>query len=675
MADIGKAYLQIIPKAEGITGQLGQLIDAPSKAAGEKGGKDAGHGIASGIGKALAGLAIGGTITAGLKTAMDEGAKLQQSFGGLDTIYGDASGKAKEFAAQAAQAGISANDYAEQAVSFGASLKQAFEGDTSKAVEAANTAIMDMTDNAAKMGTPIENIQNAYQGFAKGNYTMLDNLKLGYGGTKTEMERLLADASKLSGVEYNIDNLGDVYDAIHVIQGDLGLTGVAAAEASETFSGSLDAMKASAANLFGTLATGGDVQGAMSTLLTSAGTFFFDNFLPMLGEILSALPGALSTAFSTAAPMLSEKVPELLTTLGTAVTTYAPQLLAKGVTLVTNLANGVLQSIPTLVSKAQELFAAFLGAITANLPTVLAKGFEIVTNIAQGILNNIPAIIAGAGNMITQFIAFLTANLPTIAAKGGEFLKTMATRIIAAIPSVIAAVAKLIPKIVTALARLVPVALKAAWEMIKSLAQGIRQGFGNISPAIKALIQKITKPMQDMIWKVKDIMGRVMDALVAKWNSIKSKAQSVWDGIKKAISTPIEKAKELVSNAVNRIKGIFPISMGKIFSGVKLPHFKISGGTPPWGIGGQGTKPSVGIDWYARGGIAKSPSLIGIGEAGNEAIVPLSDPYMKPFAKAVASQMSGGNNITNYITVDGARDPQLVVDELLRQMNMRVRTA
>lgn len=675
MADIGKAYLQIIPKAEGITGQLGQLIDAPSKAAGEKGGKDAGQGIASGIGKALAGLAIGGTITAGLKTAMDEGAKLQQSFGGLDTIYGDASGKAKEFAAQAAQAGISANDYAEQAVSFGASLKQAFEGDTSKAVEAANTAIMDMTDNAAKMGTPIENIQNAYQGFAKGNYTMLDNLKLGYGGTKTEMERLLADASKLSGVEYNIDNLGDVYDAIHVIQGDLGLTGVAAAEASETFSGSLDAMKASAANLFGALSTGGDVQGAMSTLLTSAGTFFFDNFLPMLGEILSAIPGALSTAISTAAPMLSEKVPELLTALGTAITTYAPQLLTKGVELVTNLANGVLQSIPALVSKVQELFAAFLGAITANLPTVLAKGFEIVTNIAQGILNNIPAVIAGAGNMIAQFIAFLTANLPTIAAKGGEFLKTMATRIITAIPSVIAAVAKLIPKIVTALARLVPVALKAAWEMIKSLAQGIRQGFGNISPAIKTLIQKITKPMQDMIGKVKDIMGRVMDALVTKWNSIKSKAQSVWDGIKNAISKPIEKAKELVSNAVSRIKGIFPISMGKIFSGVKLPHFKISGGSAPWGIGGQGTKPSVGIDWYARGGIAKAPSLIGIGEAGNEAIVPLSDPYMKPFAKAVASQMSGGNNITNYIQIDGARDPQLVVDELLRQMNMRVRTA
>ena len=177
-------------------------------------------------------LIVAAGIDTVLKSAIEEGGKLQQSFGGLDTIYGEASSAAKEYAVQAAAAGISANDYAEQAVSFGASLKQAFGGDTTKAVEAANTAIMDMTDNAAKMGTPIESIQNAYSGFAKQNYTMLDNLKLGYGGTKSEMERLLADAEKLTGVHYDISNLGDVYDAIHAIQGDLGLTGVAAQEAS-----------------------------------------------------------------------------------------------------------------------------------------------------------------------------------------------------------------------------------------------------------------------------------------------------------------------------------------------------------------------------------------------------------------------------------------------------------
>ena len=175
MADLGKAYVQIIPKAEGISGKIKQTLSPGAKQA----GTNAGTSIATNIKRVLAGAAIGATVVKGFKAALDEGGKLQQSYGGLETLYGDAADAAKKYAAEAASAGISANDYAEQAVSFGASLKAAFKGDTTKAVEAANTAILDMTDNAAKMGTPLENIQNAYQGFAKGNYTMLDNLKLG----------------------------------------------------------------------------------------------------------------------------------------------------------------------------------------------------------------------------------------------------------------------------------------------------------------------------------------------------------------------------------------------------------------------------------------------------------------------------------------------------------------
>lgn len=176
MADLGKAYVQIIPKAEGISGKIGQILDKDADKAGKDAGDKTGKGFIGNVKKVIAGAAIGATVVAGFKAALDEGGKLQQSYGGLETLYGDAADAAKAYAAQAAQAGISANDYAEQAVSFGASLKQAFGGDTSAAVEAANTAIMDMTDNAAKMGTPIEDIQHAYQGFAKQNYTMLDNL-------------------------------------------------------------------------------------------------------------------------------------------------------------------------------------------------------------------------------------------------------------------------------------------------------------------------------------------------------------------------------------------------------------------------------------------------------------------------------------------------------------------
>ena len=172
MADLGKAYVQIVPKAEGISNKIGNILGRDGDKAGKDAGDKAGKGFAANFKKIVAGAAVGTAVIGGLKAALDEGGKLQQSFGGLETIYGNAADAAKNYATQAAQAGISANDYAEQAVSFGASLKQAFEGDTTKAVEAANTAIMDMTDNAAKMGTPIENIQNAYQGFAKQNYTI-----------------------------------------------------------------------------------------------------------------------------------------------------------------------------------------------------------------------------------------------------------------------------------------------------------------------------------------------------------------------------------------------------------------------------------------------------------------------------------------------------------------------
>ena len=204
MSDLGKAFVQIVPSAEGIKGSVTKVLDPEAKNAGSSAGKL----ISGNIKKLIAAAGIGAAVTKSLQIGGD----LQQSFGGLDTLYGDAADAAKAYAQEAYKAGISANTYAEQAVSFGASLKAAYSGDTTKAMQAANTAIMDMADNAAKMGTPIEQVQSAYQGFAKGQYMLLDNLKLGYGGTKTEMERLLKDAQAISGVEYNIDNLGDVYD-------------------------------------------------------------------------------------------------------------------------------------------------------------------------------------------------------------------------------------------------------------------------------------------------------------------------------------------------------------------------------------------------------------------------------------------------------------------------------
>lgn len=262
---------------------------------------------------------LGSAVKGVFSTALDEGAKLQQSFGGIDTLYQGAEDTMKQYATAAASAGISANTYAEQAVSFGASLKKALGGDAVKAAESANKAIMAMADNSAKMGTDIGSIQMAYQGFAKGNYTMLDNLKLGYGGTQQEMQRLLNDASKLEGAmgkKFNINNFADIVEAIDLVQKDLGVAGVAAKEAETTFSGSFAAMKASASNFLANLSLGEDVGPALKTLISSTSTFLLGNFVPMVGNIMRQLPQAIEVAIAEAGPKIEEGFRSLFAGIG-----------------------------------------------------------------------------------------------------------------------------------------------------------------------------------------------------------------------------------------------------------------------------------------------------------------------------------------------------------------------
>lgn len=262
---------------------------------------------------------LGSAVKGVFSTALDEGAKLQQSFGGIDTLYTGAEDTMKRYATAAASAGISANTYAEQAVSFGASLKKALGGDAVKAAESANKAIMAMADNSAKMGTDIGSIQMAYQGFAKGNYTMLDNLKLGYGGTQQEMQRLLKDASKLEkamGKKFDINNFADIVEAIDLVQQELGVAGVAAKEAETTFSGSFSAMKASASNFLANLSLGEDIGPSLKTLISTTSTFLLGNFVPMVGNIMRQLPQAIEVAMAEAGPKVEEGFRSLFTGLG-----------------------------------------------------------------------------------------------------------------------------------------------------------------------------------------------------------------------------------------------------------------------------------------------------------------------------------------------------------------------
>nr|DAP38650.1 MAG TPA: Minor tail protein [Caudoviricetes sp.] len=299
--EIAQAYVQLIPSARGITGKIQSILNPEASAAGQSAGQSLGSSLVGVMTKVIAAAGIGKAFSA----AISEGAALQQSLGGIETLFKGSADKVKRYANEAYKTtGLSANAYMENVTGFSASLLQSLGGDTNKAAETANMAMIDMSDNANKMGTSMESIQMAYQGFAKQNYTMLDNLKLGYGGTKQEMQRLLADAEKLTGVKYDINNLSDVYSAIHAIQENLDITGTTAKEAASTFSGSFESMKAAAQNVLGKLALGENILPSLHALLKTTSTFLFDNFLPMIGNVLSGLGLVLTEGISQIASQL-----------------------------------------------------------------------------------------------------------------------------------------------------------------------------------------------------------------------------------------------------------------------------------------------------------------------------------------------------------------------------------
>ncbi len=467
MATLGKAYVQIVPSADGISGSITNLLGGESEKAGKVSGNSFAKNMISVVKAAIATAGIGKLISASLNA----GGALQQSFGGIETLYGEAADAAKKYAKEASSAGISANSYAEQAVSFGASLKQAFGGDTAAAAEAANKAIMAMADNSAKFGTDISSVQAAYQGFAKQNYTMLDNLKLGYGGTRGEMERLLADAQELTGVEYNIDNLGDVYAAIGAIQENLGVAGVAAMEAQTTFSGSFGAMQASAENLMASLSLGEGVQEAMTQLVASTSTFLFGNLIPMIGNILTALPQALVTAITTGVPLVLQSLSDLTTQAVAAVTSV--DWIGLGETVLTTLNDGILAKIPDILTSIADMITDMSGYLQESMPEFLERGGEFLINMITGILSKLPDILGGMMSIVTSLIGLLMDNLPQFLAKGWEITLKLMTGIWDKLPDIVGKVVSMIGELITTIAGKLPEFLQKGVELVGEIINGI----------------------------------------------------------------------------------------------------------------------------------------------------------------------------------------------------------
>ena len=496
--ELAKAYVQIIPSAVGIQGRIQKEIEPEADSAGSSfGGKMVGM-----IKKVIATAAIGKALSA----SISEGAALEQSLGGIETLFKDSADKVKANAAKAYQtAGMSANDYMELTTSFSASLLSSLAGDTSKAADVADMAMVDMSDNANKMGTNMEDIKNAYQGFAKQNYTMLDNLKLGYGGTKSEMERLLADAQKISGVEYNIDNLSDVYSAIHVIQGQLDITGTTAKEAATTISGSFNQMKAAAKNVMGEIALGMDVGPALNELANTIITFAAGNLLPAVWNVISALPSAIVTF----------------------VTALGPQLFAAVSGLIPQIASGITTGIPTLYQSAMQLMDQFNIGIQEQLPILLQKGVDFITNIVNGILQNLPQVITMAGNVITYFANTIISMLPTILSAGARLLLRLVNGIINNLPQIAQAAATAIVRFVTSIGQNLPQILQSGITIIAKLAAGLIRAIPNLVGQIPAIISAIVNTFTSQNWG--SIGINIISGIAS---GLRSAAHMLWDAVK-----------------------------------------------------------------------------------------------------------------------------------------------
>lgn len=496
--ELAKAYVQIIPSAEGIQGRIQKEIEPEADSAGSSfGGKMVGM-----IKKVIAAAAIGKALSA----SISEGAALEQSLGGIETLFKDSADKVKANAAKAYQtAGMSANDYMELTTSFSASLLSSLSNDTSKAADIADMAMVDMSDNANKMGTNMEDIKNAYQGFAKQNYTMLDNLKLGYGGTKSEMERLLADAQKISGVEYNINNLADVYSAIHVIQGQLDITGTTAKEAATTISGSFNQMKAAAKNVMGGIALGMDVGPALNELANTIITFAVGNLLPAVWNVISALPSAIITF----------------------VTALGPQLFAAVSGLIPQIASGITTGIPTLYQSAMQLMDQFNIGIQEQLPILLQKGVDFITNIVNGILQNLPQVITMAGNVITYFANTIISMLPTILSAGARLLLRLVNGIINNLPQIAQAAATAIVRFVASIGQNLPQILQSGITIIAKLAAGLIRAIPNLVGQIPAIISAIVNAFTSQNWG--SIGINIISGIAS---GLRSAAHMLWDAVK-----------------------------------------------------------------------------------------------------------------------------------------------
>lgn len=654
--------------------------------------------IASKVGKlavkgvAAAGAAIG-TIT---KFVVSSYSEYEQLAGGVETLFGAQGMSLKKYAEKVGQtveqargkydqliqaqtevmnnakvayktAGMSANDYMNTITSFAAALKQSTANET-EAAKVANMAVIDMADNANKMGTNMEDIQNAYQGFSKQNYTMLDNLKLGYSGTKSEMERLLQDAEKLTGVHYDINNLSDVYNAIHEIQKNLGITGTTAKEAMKTIDGAMKMTKASWDNLLTGLADPDQAVGPLISEFAKSLGILAKNVTPKIKEVFDALPNALIQITPQLMNMIIDLAPSLILAainlvaglIGALPGIISPifsqlsSLIGSG--MIDKIGQSISSNMPTLISKGLDMLLQFSQAVLTNLPVLVGMGMKLIFYLAQGLMSSLPTLISKVPTIIANLADAFSNSAQTIFVWGVKIIAEIIKGLVMSIPSLIAN----IPKIIYA--------IFAVWNAInwwnlgKGLINGIKNGItsmgGSLTSTAKNLFESlknnvsnifnnIKKVIESPIFgaktKVLAIIGELQSGVRVGFNFIKSHASSVWNGVKNAITSPMNTAANFVKAIISKIKGFFNFKIS--WPHIPLPHFNIQ--PSGWNVGDllKGKIPSLGIKWYAQAMdnpmILDAPTIFGMsngqmlgaGEAGAE-VVAGRDTLMKMINQA-----------------------------------------
>ena len=526
--------------------------------------------IKVGKGLAVAGAAAATAVTALVSKSVGAFADYEQLTGGVETLFGAGGRSVEEYAQSVGKsvsdiqgkydslmsaqnvvlenankaymtAGMSANEYMDTVTGFSASLISSLGGDTNKAADYANSALVDMSDNANKMGTDMESIKNAYQGFAKQNYTMLDNLKLGYGGTQEEMKRLLSDAEKLTGQRYDISSFADITQAIHAIQTQMDITGTTAKEASTTISGSWGSLKAAFQNVLVGLTTGGDMFDQSLDALINTAVTFGQNIIPAIKGALSGI-GYLIEGL---APVIGETIPPLINDL-------APTLANSAVSLISSLVNGLTQSATQFSECLSNMIIVAVAGISSVVPQLLDAASKIVSNLMQGLTNSMPQIVNGAVTLIEGLVDGLVDNVPSLVMGAVQLVASLANGLIANLPRIIDAGVNLITGIVSASYSMMPQIIQNGMQLVVNLAVGLVRAIPQLIAALPRITGAIVKGFKSVNW-----FDLGLQLIKSIWEGIKSIGSEMWNGVKEKTSELWGGVKNVVSEKLNNIKSAY----------------------------------------------------------------------------------------------------------------------